>query len=603
MAPPIVECVVRINFITDPNVSYKIFQITEAGNYDISLTRTGTPNGEAYILNRPNNTTINYSNATNTTTCTANDAIWQNMSGQPEETSRFFTAGYYQVTLVNKTLSTSIAVRVHRLEAASNVNTPLAGLRVKKITDDPGLGQTPIEKTYQYTTAINGTTSSGEKIYDPVLYTISNYTLNINNQTQTYSTLNRAASASGGSQPHVAYSKVYEIEQNNGYIEHNFTTGTHGVVSMPGPPYSNSYQSNFNVGKETNTQTYDNVNTLLVEDSKEYFDTFVHSSIGFAVKNDPVKATQYAYIEQLNGSFFIRHFDPLYAAWNFGPEFPTYPTALCAPSNITCLINLGVLPVTPFTTIASGKTGNVLKNENHTYYTNGSTNQVVDYIYNTDHLLQETITTDSDGMTLKTKNYYPGDFTGTTVYDDMVNENRLNTVIQTESYYNGVKTGTQQTLYKKWGTAYLPEYIKASKDNLTLENRIQYKDYDTKGNLQEATLINGTPVAYVWGHHDQYPVAKIENATIAQIEALAGFGSDFNLGASGLTITQKNSLRNNLPNAMVTTYTYEPLIGVTSSTDPRGQTVYYHYDDYHRLEYITDNDGKILNKNVYNYKN
>lgn len=47
----------------------------------------------------------------------------------------------------------------------------------------------------------------------------------------------------------------------------------------------------------------------------------------------------------------------------------------------------------------------------------------------------------------------------------------------------------------------------------------------------------------------------------------------------------------------VTTYTYDPLIGVTSITDPRGETIYYEYDEFNRLEFVKDADGNILSKN------
>ena len=59
---------------------------------------------------------------------------------------------------------------------------------------------------------------------------------------------------------------------------------------------------------------------------------------------------------------------------------------------------------------------------------------------------------------------------------------------------------------------------------------------------------------------------------------------------------------NLLANAMVITYTYDPLIGITSTTDPKGSTTYYEHDDFNRLEYVKDGDGKILSKNKYHYK-
>ena len=50
----------------------------------------------------------------------------------------------------------------------------------------------------------------------------------------------------------------------------------------------------------------------------------------------------------------------------------------------------------------------------------------------------------------------------------------------------------------------------------------------------------------------------------------------------------------------MTTYTYNPLVGVTSVTDDNNLTMYYEYDDFGRLEYIKNDDGEILEKHEYN---
>ncbi len=53
--------------------------------------------------------------------------------------------------------------------------------------------------------------------------------------------------------------------------------------------------------------------------------------------------------------------------------------------------------------------------------------------------------------------------------------------------------------------------------------------------------------------------------------------------------------------AKMTTYTYQPLVGITSVTDSRGITEYYEYDRLGRLSAIKDSEGNILKTHCYNY--
>lgn len=63
-----------------------------------------------------------------------------------------------------------------------------------------------------------------------------------------------------------------------------------------------------------------------------------------------------------------------------------------------------------------------------------------------------------------------------------------------------------------------------------------------------------------------------------------------------------SSLRNNLPNTQITTYTYKPLTGMTSMTDAKGQATYYEYDNFQRLKSVKDSDGHVLKSFDYHYK-
>jgi YD repeat-containing protein len=54
--------------------------------------------------------------------------------------------------------------------------------------------------------------------------------------------------------------------------------------------------------------------------------------------------------------------------------------------------------------------------------------------------------------------------------------------------------------------------------------------------------------------------------------------------------------------AFMTTYTYDPVHGITSVTDRNNKTTYYSYDSMGRLQLVRDPDRKIISKKVYHYK-
>lgn len=144
-----------------------------------------------------------------------------------------------------------------------------------------------------------------------------------------------------------------------------------------------------------------------------------------------------------------------------------------------------------------------------------------------------------------------------------------------------------------------------------MQKKITYNKYDGKGNLVQYTLNDSsTPVTIIWGYNKTQPIAKIEGATYAQVSSLATSiinASDTDANAApgndeSALLSALNTFRTSLSDYQVTTYTYDPLIGVRSITPPSGITEFYNYDLAGRLKEIKDINGNVLKEFKYNYK-
>ena len=139
---------------------------------------------------------------------------------------------------------------------------------------------------------------------------------------------------------------------------------------------------------------------------------------------------------------------------------------------------------------------------------------------------------------------------------------------------------------------------------------VTYDRYDSAGNLLQYTTKAGIPVAIIWGYQQTQPIAKIEGATYSQVSSLAAtLISAADLDAvdptkEGALISALDSFRTDpsMANFQITTYTYDPSIGVTSITPPSGIRELYQYDAANRLQSVLDVNGNILKEYKYNYK-
>lgn len=151
-----------------------------------------------------------------------------------------------------------------------------------------------------------------------------------------------------------------------------------------------------------------------------------------------------------------------------------------------------------------------------------------------------------------------------------------------------------------------PIAVEKTKGAFAYEQRNSYT-YDDLHNVIEEIVDNSKHTVYLWGYNAQYIVAVIENATLdevmheLQISDITRY-TQFEKSVSP-DFNAIEGLRSALSNAMVTTYKYLPLVGVTESTAPNGLKHYYGYDAFGRLQYIKDHDGNIIEAYNYHYKN
>lgn len=231
-----------------------------------------------------------------------------------------------------------------------------------------------------------------------------------------------------------------------------------------------------------------------------------------------------------------------------------------------------------------------------------------------------TETIDSKGNMVTIRTWYPDDifdstiidggafqdYTPITVFKKNGSHPRIGQAIQTLSTNNGNNI-LNRTNFSNWGNKiYQPISQQSLKGELTSDNNFQNRifayDYDTFGNPLEFSQDNGAITSYIWGYNKKYLIAKIENASYQDIANALQVNVETIKSYTENDLSIIATLRTNLKTAMVTTYKYDPLIGVTNITDPRGYTMEYNYDSLNRLIEIKDDQNNIISDYKYNYK-
>jgi YD repeat-containing protein len=291
--------------------------------------------------------------------------------------------------------------------------------------------------------------------------------------------------------------------------------------------------------------------------------------------------------------------------------------------------NPGWLGLTKKTESIFGTTGSDSVESISNFYYNGA-------IQGKHTMLSQKIDTVSDGSVMKIKYNYPPDFTASSnVLNTMLDRHMISFPVEQQVWKDNKLVAAYFSKYKQFSPYVinnnedyrleinqplslsdftgLNEYGELAQN--TLYKKYLTSDYGSFGQLISQQKTDDLPFSYVWGYNYTLPVIKAENLNISNLNSLVGTATvnldDLITNIGDMTTdAQKNQwrsfntiLRNNAPaNALISTYTYKPLFGMTSQTDPNGITTYYEYDGLGRLKLIKDDNGNILKTYDYHYK-
>ncbi|PXV59336.1 hypothetical protein CLV62_1372 [Dysgonomonas alginatilytica] len=237
-----------------------------------------------------------------------------------------------------------------------------------------------------------------------------------------------------------------------------------------------------------------------------------------------------------------------------------------------------------------------------------------------------TKTTESTSIDKKkriTNNKYPSQLTDA-VSQKMTEKNIINQFIIKEELTDNILINRQTNKYSiklldKNNNPWFYNRDLACMDSIVIQystslpiTKLKIPIYDNFNNILQYETTTKSPYTYLWGYGGQYPIAEIQNATYAEVVqkltqvlidrvAQAAVPADADL-------QQIKALTTSIPTALITTYTYKPLVGMLTATNPREVTTYHEYDTFGRLKatYIQEkgsNVKKLLQSYDYHYQN
>lgn len=251
------------------------------------------------------------------------------------------------------------------------------------------------------------------------------------------------------------------------------------------------------------------------------------------------------------------------------------------------------------------------------YFENTTTPKVTttEYQYNATNWLCNYTKSSINGHTMEKFIKYPNDFNNAANIG-MCRRSMIGIPLEQLVTKDGKIIDGQRTVYKDTLGMYLPDAVDALSMTIpgTWENYTQFYEeklkigsYNKNGNAQYQQSAT-EKVTFLWSYNNKKIVAMINNVTYQEVENaltatyLKSLTDSSNPDIKRLDTMLRTLLANKI--VLITTYSYKPLVGLMTTTDPKGLTTYYNYDCFHRLCEVyrmNNNIKEVIESYTYKY--
>ncbi|QIY90496.1 RHS repeat domain-containing protein [Chryseobacterium gallinarum] len=327
-----------------------------------------------------------------------------------------------------------------------------------------------------------------------------------------------------------------------------------------------------------------------------------YTFIGMDDINPAITSTELDYLEDLNNRGLLKKKEMFDSANQMiASESHEYTTQTLSATPIMVEQPSGYLKLNPIY-IKKHNITNTFYYPQNRFITSSKETQVNKFDFNVDYTKETT-----EKGVYETYYFYPQ----AKLLNKLLDKNIYKYLLEKKEIFNGKTIFHIETKYDDPSNLFPSSGLSYDLQN-NPSTDITYNQYDSKGNLLQYTTKDGISTVIIWGYNQTQPIAKIEGAKLSDIQQslidsiVNASNTDAAAGANNdeaNVLDAFNTFRNSLLGYQVTTYTYDPLVGVRSITPPSGIRESYMYDAAGRLEKVIDANGKVLKEMKYNYKN